>query len=68
MKTDNAMLLGVFIGSLMGTIITLILGDFAIDEKNRAIEAGVAEWRIDAKTGVRSFQYLTPAKPVESKP
>jgi hypothetical protein len=30
-----------------------------------AIEAGVAEWRVDPKTGQTRFEYL---KPAESKP
>jgi hypothetical protein len=33
---------------------------YADDEKQRAIEAGVAEWIIDPVTGVRSFRYRTP--------
>lgn len=33
-------------------------------EKRSAIDAGVAEWQIDPKEGVRKFVYLTP----ESKP
>lgn len=37
-------------------------GERGMDERARAIEAGVAEWRIDAKTGVKSFHYLTPTK------
>ena len=30
--------------------------------QTKAIEAGVAEWRIDPKTGEKSFHFITPAK------
>lgn len=29
-------------------------------ERAEAVSAGAAEWRIDPKTGERSFHYLTP--------
>lgn len=32
-------------------------------EREKAIEAGAAEWRIDPKTGERTFHYLTKASP-----
>jgi len=31
-------------------------------ERTSAIEAGAAEWRIDAKTGTAEFVYLSPGK------
>ena len=30
------------------------------NERKAAIEAGVAEWTVDAKTGATSFRYVTP--------
>lgn len=35
-------------------------------ERNKAIEAGVAEWTVDSKTGVKLFQYR-PSREPEAK-
>jgi hypothetical protein len=34
--------------------------------QSKAIEAGVAEWRIDPKTGKKSFHFITSSK-IESE-
>lgn len=43
---------------VVATIVGLIAG--GRNEMRYAIEAGVAEWRINPKTGESTFHYLTP--------
>ena len=54
-----ALVCGLFISSIFAAILSAV--STQANCRKMAIEAGIAEWRIDAKTGETEFHYLTPA-------
>lgn len=60
-KGSAAGLLGlvVTVGVGLGSFIAGVGTGMSI-RQNEAIEAGVARWTIDAKSGIRKFEWLTP--------
>ena len=61
MKNSDAFMVGVLAGALAAVVLCGITARFDNAKKrDEAMRAGVAEWRIDPRTGETEFVYLTP--------
>jgi hypothetical protein len=58
MSDDSIFGLGLLAGAVFGVFLTMYL----VNDSSRAaaIQHGVADWRVDAKTGETEFVYLPP--------
>ena len=63
-------LLGVFLGLMLGALVSVPISCAVIGIETNAIQegatkAGAGEWTIDPKTGVRAWKWTPAVKPVE---